>query len=368
MLRRLVSTRRLDVLAFALWAQLVVTSGQARAEDSPYCQKVRARAASDAALLVAPSLVVQAIRFPLTTQVPTDTGPTSGNGFQVRTGLTYSPLDLYRGGRVLRIGDADCEQHQAAETVEEGLAHGSDSARLAALREQAKYLDARRNDWQALRERADERLAAHVITRLEFDDLRRQAEDFEHKDVRVRGEMALLEARGSDAPPPPVGQLAARYAGSSLRFERETSTLRSLDPWQFQLSGGVIPLSPVDWYAMAQITFNVGSFERNHHEQQYVNARKDELDHARHEISTRVHEYREQLRATLDQARRELEVVERESDFLTSTRTALEKSEAQGVAHVRDTMNIEQISLESDRIFLHAWISALASSLEDSHG
>ena len=190
----------------------------------------------------------------------------------------------------------------------------------------------------------------------------------EHKDVRVRGEMALLEARGSDAPPPPVGQLAARYAGSSLRFERETSTLRSLDPWQFQLSGGVIPLSPVDWYAMAQITFNVGSFERNHHEQQYVNARKDELDHARHEISTRVHEYREQLRATLDQARRELEVVERESDFLTSTRTALEKSEAQGVAHVRDTMNIEHLVGIGFASFFTLWISALASSLEDSHG
>jgi hypothetical protein len=368
MLRRLVSTRQLGATAFALWTQLVSTSGIARAENSPYCDKVRARAASDAALLVAPSVVAQAIRFPSTTQVPTDTGPTSGNGFQVRTGLTYSPIDLYRGGRVLRIGDADCEQHQAAESVEEALAHGSDSARLAALRQQAQYLDARRGDWQALRERAEERLGAHVITRIEFDDLRRQAEDLEHKDVRVRGEMALLDARGSDQPPPPVDQLAARYAESSLRFERETSTLRSLDPWQFQLSGGVIPFSPVDWYAMAQVTFNVGSFERNHHERQYVDARKDELDHARHEISTRVREYREQLRAVLDQARRELEVVERELAFLSATQAALEKSEAQGVAHVRDTMYIEQISLESDRIFLHAWISALASSLEDSHG
>src|SRR5437773_992437 len=106
----------------------VLAAGSAHANESAYCHKVEARAASDAALLMWPHLFIQGIRFPRSAQI--DVGPTAGKGYQARVGLTYSLLDIYKGARVLRIGDADCKQHEASADLEDIVAHGLDGARL----------------------------------------------------------------------------------------------------------------------------------------------------------------------------------------------------------------------------------------------
>ena len=335
---------------------------------SAYCRTARARAASDAALLMTPSLVVQGIRFPTNNSVLTDTGPTAGRGYQVRAGLSFSPLDFYRGLRTMKVGDSDCSRHDASEKVDEGLAHGADGARLTALREQTVYLDAHRSDWQALRVKAEERLAARVITLIDIDDLRRYSDDLERKFVDVHGEVNQLLAQGTTRDAVPLGTLADQYARETVHFERETSTLRSLEPWQLQLTGGVIPESPVDWYGIAQLSLNFGTFARNRQEGLFVDARVDELRHASYEVDTKVREYRERVVASLGQARGELAVVDRELSFVTTTRAALERSDAQNIANARDTLAIEEFSAESDRVFLRAWIVALTALLENWHG
>jgi hypothetical protein len=50
----------------------------AAAQTSPYCRKVRARAAGDAALLMSPRIVVQGIRFPSNGQVEGSAGVVIG--------------------------------------------------------------------------------------------------------------------------------------------------------------------------------------------------------------------------------------------------------------------------------------------------
>src|SRR5688572_28613470 len=79
------------------------------AQDSPYCRQVRARAASEAGLLMTPRVLVQGIRFPRGAQ-QLDSGPTVGDGYQLRTGLAFSPLDFIKGQTLLRVGDADCQR------------------------------------------------------------------------------------------------------------------------------------------------------------------------------------------------------------------------------------------------------------------
>lgn len=357
-----------QVAAFCVSGLRSVAASAQSSSPSPYCRTAHARAASDAALLMSPSLLVQGIRFPTNNSVLTDTGPTAGNGYQLRAGLSFSPLDFYRGLRTMKVGDSDCSRHDASEKVDEGLAHGADGARVRALREQAAYLDAHRREWQALRAKAEERLAARVITLTDIDDLRRYSDDLERKFVDVHGEIKQLVAQGTTGEPVPLGKLAEQYVRETIHFEQDTSTLRSLEPWQLQLTGGVIPQSPVDWYGVAQLSLNFGTFARNHQEGRFIEARVDELRHAEYENDTKVREYRERVVASLDQARGELAVVERELSFVTTTRAVLDRSDAQNIANARDTLAIEEYSAESDRVFLHAWIVTLTALLENWNG
>src|SRR5688572_4256916 len=84
----------------------------AAARDTPYCKQVRARAQSDADLLMMPRILVQGIRFPRGAQ-QFDSGATTENGYQLRTGFQFSPVDFYKGQATLRLGDAECDRHEA---------------------------------------------------------------------------------------------------------------------------------------------------------------------------------------------------------------------------------------------------------------
>jgi len=81
-------------------AALAVTApvAPAMADDTPYCRKVRARAASDAALLIAPSLRLDGLKLP--TAFQTGANPIDpvavGREYQVRGGVSVSPIDIYK--------------------------------------------------------------------------------------------------------------------------------------------------------------------------------------------------------------------------------------------------------------------------------
>src|SRR6187402_458288 len=74
------------------------------ARDTPYCRQVRARAESDADLLMMPRVLAQGIRFPRGT-AQLDSGPTTDEGYQLRTGLSFPLSDFYTGRATLRLGN-----------------------------------------------------------------------------------------------------------------------------------------------------------------------------------------------------------------------------------------------------------------------
>ncbi len=57
-------------------------------------------------------------------------------------------------------------------------------------------------------------------------------------------------------------------------------------------------------------------------------------------------------------------MLDREIAFLARTHHALDASEAENVAHARDALAVEQIALESDRVYLRALAKALSPLLE----
>src|SRR5262249_9797498 len=100
-------------------------------------------------------------------------------------------------------------------------------------------------------------------------------------------------------------------------------------------------------------------------ENQYLDARATEVRHARYELERQANDFRNQVRAGLDKAGQDHAILERQLAFLTSTMDTLSRSEASNILNARDAILLEQIGLESDRIFIKTLVKALSSLLEN---
>lgn len=366
-------------------ASLLISSllaAPAAAQLSPYCKQVRARAASQADALMAPRLTLQGIHFARGAEL-SDTFPVSGSGYQLRTGLSFSPLDYYRGRSVLRAGDADCERHEAAVALDDVLGHSHESARLAALLEQAEFLRTRAEEWRGLAARAASRLSQRIITVVEFTSIQRSIDSLEHKLIQVEGEAEQLKARqlrgngmlpassplaaGAEARTA-VPELAARYHRETMRMEREASHQRQLESWRLQVTGGVVPQNPVDWYGTLELSVSLGALIQGEHERRYLEGRSEDLRYARDGVETRLAQFRAQLAAGLEQARRDLALIDHSLEVLRATRLALEQSEAESAAQARDLIVLEQVAVESDSIYLRRFLGALEALAARARG
>jgi len=134
------------------------------------------------------------------------------------------------------------------------------------------------------------------------------------------------------------------------------------------MTGGVIPLTPSDWYGTVELSFSLGGLVRGAHEDNYLGARADALSRAADGVNTRLAQFRAEVAALLAQTERDLGVVEHSLDVLRSTLKALEASDAENVAQAREILTIEQFSVESDSIFLRALMRALQTLSERSRG
>ena len=353
------------------------------AQQTPYCKQVRARAASDADYLMTPRVIVQGLHFPHGSELA-DSGPVLGSGYQLRTGLTFSPVDFYKGRGVVRAGDADCKRHEASVALDDALGHSTESARLSALLQQGEFLRGHSEDWRNISARAAARLSQRIITVVDFNSVQRSIDTLEHKLVQVEGEAEQLKARqlrvsgmlpsgnglgspqGADTPAVP--DLASEYFRQSMRYEREISGVRQMDDWKLQITGGVIPLYPVDWYGTVELSFSLGALVRGQHEQRYIEGRSEDLRYARDGVETRLAQFRAQTAAALEQARRDLGLVDHSLEVLRATRLALEQSESESAAQARDLISIEQVSVESDSVFLRSFVGALETLMARARG
>jgi hypothetical protein len=348
----------------AAFLAVTALAAPAWSEESAYCKKVQGRAAGDAALLFAPSVQAQAIKFPNAGTI--DAGVTTGSGYQFRGGISWSPLDFYKGFRVLEVGRADCERHEAVVSAQEVLLQGIDYGRLPALRKQASFLDSRRATWEAIVAKSEERLEARITSFVEANDIRSRAAELERKRLQVGGEVQRLEAKNLDGYRGMLSQLMASVETTSMRFEREASHVRSLDAWDLRVTGGVIPQErPVDYYGIVQLSFNFGAFSRNAGETRYLDARAEELKKARYETREQLRIFREQVASAKEQATRELGIVEKQASTLGSARQTLASSEAPNAPQALGVIDLHIVLVESDRVFLAALIEEL-SRLEDN--
>jgi hypothetical protein len=344
---------------------VLLGADRASAQESAYCRRVRARAASDAALLMSPRVVLQGLRFPQNGQV--DAGVTVGSGFQTRASMTFSPIDFYKGLGVLSEGAADCDEHQVSAEVEDALTLGSDGARLSALRSEVSFLRDHRDEWRAVEARAAARLSEHTVTLADFDSVRQHVGELERKLAQADGQAAEIVARRGATASVSLAELIRRYAELASRAEQAEARVRRLEPWQIQMTGGVVAQAPIDWYGLVELSVNLGVFARTRQEARHAEARMDEVRHAPYELAARVERLRDQTAAALEEARQELTVVEHDLATLADVHQAFDKSDAANILQARDAVAVEELSAESDGVFLRALIASLNSLLEDAH-
>lgn len=330
----------------------------AGASESPYCRKVRAHAEGDAALMFAPTIQAQAIRYP--TKGTIDLGTNVGDGFQVRGVATWSPLDFYKGFRVLRVADADCQLHESVVSAQEILQGGDDYGRLPALRKMSAFFDQHEGEWRAATEKAAERLKAHTTSTLDVNEVNVRVFELERKREATRADVSRLEAKNIDFYRPLLTTLDSTITAQAAQFEKEASHVRSLEPWDVRVTGGFIPHGSPDYFAMLQVGFNFGAPWRNGAESRYRAARADELQTARYEVVNQLKVFRQQIAISKTQAQRELAIVEKKHAALESMRASLAQSDAASAPNVLAVLELELLMVDADQVMLSTLVGELS--------
>lgn len=359
--------------AFALTLSIVTTKASADPETPPpsnetaaYCARVRARAASEASLLLAPKVRAEAIKLPPSLQRTGRVDPTLGGGeYQARAGLIVSPVNMWKGLKVLDVADADCAQFEAATRARDLVDGALDAARLSALKKQKTFLEGKRASVEAVAAKVEERFAARTATMMDADDVRAMADRLARQELQVSGEIARIEATTPPVVTAKVAELRASLTATSRRFEEKAASARKLDAWDLSVTAGVVPpvfdQTTTDVYGVVALSWSFGGPFQGAAENRYVEARRGEARTSRASAIRRLETLAKTARAVKQQAEGELALVNRRLGAVSANRRAMEQSDASQALRQASVLDIEVVSLESERVFLEELAHELAS-------
>jgi hypothetical protein len=308
--------------------------------------------------------MLSGLRFPAGRDVDLPTGET----MQVRIGLTVTPFEIYRGIRVLDSAEVDCRLENAAAQLEAWLQAVEQSPDLSARRAQRAYLATHQPEWATLIEQAQARRDANVITMLEFNDVQSLVTQLERKFEQSKTDPTVPTSAGE----PVHGQLGALlkdYTDQALERERRFAGDRAAEAWSLRITGGVIPLptNAVDWFGIAELTYNLGGLFQGSASSELVAARREVLQDEPRGLVQRARNLSTRFSAQRAQAQRELRALEERLSFLERALSALASADTPAIAHVRDALTLERYASESERAYLLASTEALSTFIEEVH-
>jgi hypothetical protein len=335
-----------------------------RADDAPaYCRRIDALAESEGALLWAPKLTLQGLRYPS----GFDNGPTTRDGYQLRVGLSYSLVDLYRATRVGAANEADCAAHELQRELETAADAMADMPLRDAYQAQAQFLSGHRGEVEAIVERARSRLTEHVITMTEFNDVLDSADQLERQAIQAEGNAARIDAKRHPTAPTASTRSTASMTRDLLRLraeqEQSLSTLRSLDAWTLRVNGGVIPVAErgVEWFGWVELSYSLGGLFRSGAEARFRQARREELRDEPNQIPAKLQRIRADVAAQAEQAETELRVVTRRLGYLRTAQAELDTADTTIAAHLRDSLALDELSAASERAFLETLVASTST-------
>jgi hypothetical protein len=352
------------MMAGLLLALVSLCPAMARA-DEDYCDKTRARAGADAALLYAPSARLSGVKIPQTgPQVdPTNVGTT----YQVRGELTMSATNFYKGTVVQRVADADCDAHKSAVTAQELLIHANDLGRLAALKDELAFLDAQKPAWDAIAANMQERLQAKTMTVVEVEDVRTRIVMLERQRAQLRGDVERQLATGWTPGAVNITALSQKLQQDTNRLEHDVTRVRAVEPWDVSLMAGYVPpvfSSKNDWYGVISLTYNLGGPWHGSRDGSYLTARERELKTARYEMPHQLEVLKKNVAIAVTQARAELSIVSSRMTEVIQNRAQLAQSESTLAPHALAMLDLELIASGADKTFLEGLLRELGGMQE----
>lgn len=343
------------VAALAAIAVTVAWSSSARAEEpTDYCQRVTARAEGDAALLFAPTVHAQIIRYPNAGMAADASGLQIGHGVQPRAAVSIGLIDVYRGFGVLAVARTDCGRQRSAAALEEVVAQRAEIGRLPALQRKLAFLREHRSAVEEIVRNGEERLAAQTATLAEVQELRLHALRFEREMIETERDIAILEARGASTATQPLAEELKTYEQRTVELEERVAHVRNLAPWKLSVSGGVTGSPAVDAFGVAELSYNIGGLFQLGSERRAVQARAGELKNARYEMRQQVERMTHELRQSAEQSRIEARAIEAVLARMTRDRAALEGTDAPNKRGVIAAMTLQMLDLEAEQTFLTA--------------
>jgi len=342
-------------------AVCLLATGEALAQEHPSCDALRAQADSQSALLFSPSATLQVVRVPGGTDL-SGSGDLLGSDTQVRAGLAFSPVDVYRGSLVQHRARQACSRIRALESIEPALQQAGAYGRAGALRAQTAYLDAARTELDELLRDAEARLERRVATVLEVGDIRRRRLRLLRQQIEARQELAALEQNGMDELlDTSIDAAVDEYGDASLAAYGAESRLRKADAWQVQLRGGVVPGADVDWYGVVSVGYRFGGLWQGGAEDRYLSARRAELTGSNRELRRRAESFAAAMADSARLLREELALVDSELELIAQE---VERVEASATARSRQLLTVlalDRIELSARRAFVVALIEARAA-------
>jgi hypothetical protein len=342
-------------------ALLLVRPAVVGAEVSAPCVRVQAGAQATSALLLWPRVIVQGGRFPWTGNDAL--GPIGGTDpYQLRAGLSLSPIDMVRGVKVEQVAGDQCTLLEATDVLRDLAQGAGEQAVLSAYRAQAGYLESQRDGWRGILDRARRQLALGIVTALELQEIRRMVTTLERKVEFASGEVRRLEVLSGGHPGATLELASEDYVRRTMQVEQGLSSMEALDPFQVRLSAGAVasPQQPVGWFGLVEFSYSLGGISQGQARARFLDAREDELRHSRQELPGRALQAAASARAQAGRARTELGILDAEAEAIGSTLAALKDSRAPAAEHVADVFAIEQIFVDSDRVYLRAFVEALS--------
>lgn len=346
--------RRASRVAIAALAAGITTEATADVRDAT-CQRVRAEADSEAALLYAPRLQLEGARAP---GVSSAADPTAAvDGLQARIALALSPLDMLRGRAVVRLAAAECAREQLAGRLDHVLALGDRHGELAAARAELAYLDAHAGEIDALVADVVDRFERQRATALEVAELRGRRAGVRRRVAELHHTRAVLEALDTGvAPPADLIGLARAHDAAALEVDRRKAAVRELAAWRFDVRGGVAGADRADWFGVVEVGYSFGQPWQRGADRRAVRARAAELAGDDRSVTVRLARLQAAMRRSVAALEVELATIDDELAALRVERDRLDGIDSDAARPLRARLTVELIELEARRISLHALI------------
>lgn len=350
----------LQVYSTALAAGEAAT--QDRAASSDYCRRVAARARSRAALDFAPEAIGQGIRVPLRQSVDPE-ALSAEDGYQLRAGLSLSPLNIIRGALVLSLAEKQCERHLIEQQLSETLDAGLDTFRLPALLKQRDFLRQQLPRVDAALAKAQAQLDARVITVLELRGVMDRATNIRRTLLTLERQIMAIEnnlSSGEGRPALSAGSLhtlVQAYSNRAMEVERTQSAIRKLAPYSLRATGGTLFQDDLGWYGIVELRLSFGSPFQLAAESSYLDARADELRRSQGELSGRARRLARLLERSLPLFRDELALVVQQLVSVRREQRSLRQIDVPKRDYRLALLDLEATYLQGERIFLEHILS-----------